>query len=953
MRWSVLPLLLAAFVSAGCAGSVRGAAHIAVAVKTCPEVSQFVGHAAADWSGTLGIEPDDAGTLKSAVQAGAAIEQQVAGLDANLKVACASLLEQLAEPTAEQAAPAPGSEGTEQVCARATQRLSQAKAQLGAAAQISASKGPGGASVSVTGAVDEQAALRYQNASQTFLAALIVLNDAQSNARELIGNARTAIELGVVTGQAISSSDAAAAAASALCILPPLIEAKKRIAILRRDLRLLNELAKLAGIALPRPASFDEPVVAHKTIGRGAPPTVPPPVGDRILELYSFPDGGLAAQTPRGVISFPDGQLLLRTRPEGRVELSINLGTRGPGDVYCAVGAGRRVACIRTEQISGQNGQLLGSRLLVLDSSGSVLVPATVGPRGMLTPDGIAFDGSGQLLFAYTLSDVQGEHSYRFSRVARGGMQMQLPFVPEHGAVEDIGAGSRIRPPIAFADFHGRTQLLYRDGRKLLLTPLDQPRRRVEIAALSAYDVRAVAGGDGFLYLFYYEPNSRTARVAVSQDGVNFHDQVLDTRESGWQLDAVPTEDGAIAVYYYFRNTYNKGLRVAALHAGKLVRPPQAIMREDRWNAGWHPHLVSDGPRGAWLTYLSNVEAETRVWTQLGSAKELLQYASFDSGDDSEDQYKDWFLQAGIGGWYTWWTLFDAAPKPEDVDGATLHEAKYRVEPSLLLSANLEGRYGPIDVGLSYAQNYLDDKSKSLGEANKVLSGSIKIEDLLPGHDVKVEGVWGSYHGRVRRPVDDQADAQLPLDTRYLDLHLFALNQWRIKYGLAFNRFRAPTALMAYYAPKDQTHYLYAGSELRDVTYNNVDLAIGYSKLDYLAKYENSYFGPILDGGLAGGLTFASFDAISTPVGDVKSEVGLHLRGNLQAGWLAMGRVRSLSGLGFYVRPSYLAEFGVMTAGLSRPKDREQKDATKDDTSANFLLYSLRHGPWLDAGVVW
>lgn len=940
----------------GCAGSVRGAVDVTLAVKSCPEVSQLVGRAATDWGSTLGIGPQDAETLKSAVKASSDIEQQVASLDAGLKTACASLLEQLAEPVADQAPDGvpPADETAEQLCGRATRRLSQAKARLGAEAKVTATKVQGGATVEVTGAIDEEAAVRYQSASQAFLASLIVLHDAQANAKELIGNARSAIELGVVTGQAVSAGDVASAAAAAVCIVPPLIEAKKRIAVLRRDLRLMNELSKLAGLTLPRPASFDEPVVAHKSIERGGPPTVPAPIDDPIIELYTFPDGGFAAHTRRGVVSFPDGQLLLRTRPDRRYEVSvrIGIGNGGGADVYCAVGAGRRVACIRAEQLFAGN-QRQGARLLVLDSAGGVSSVASVGPRGELLADGIAFDASGQLIYAYTQGDVQGQRSYRFSRVVRGNLQMQLPFEPEHGALEDLGGGSRARAPITFADFRGRTQMIYRDGRKLLLSPLDQPHARVELAPLTAYDVRAVTGGDGFFYVFYYEPKSRTARVAISENGVTFSDRVLDSRESGWQLDAVPTDDGALAVYYYFRNTYNKGLRLALLSRGKSTRPPQAIMREDRWNAGWHPHLVSDGPRGAWLTYLSNVEAETRVWTQLGSAKELVDYATIGGPDDSEEEYKDWFLQAGAGVWYTWWNLFDSAPKPEEVDGAVLHEAKYRVEPSLLLSANLEGRYGPINVGLSYAQNYLDDASKSLGEANKLLTGSLKIEDLLPGHDVKVEGVWGSYHGAVTRPVEGEPEVELPLDTRYLDVRLFALNQWRIKYGLAFNRFRVPSAVTTYFVPKDQTHYRFAASELRDVTYNNIDLAIGYSKLDYLAKYENSYFGPILDGGLAGGLTFASFDAITTPVGDVESEVGFNVRANLQAGWLAMGRVRSLAGLGFYVRPAYLAEFGVMSSGLSRPKDREQKDAGEDDTSANFVLYSLRHGPWLDAGVVW
>ena len=33
----------------------------------------------------------------------------------------------------------------------------------------------------------------------------------------------------------------------------------------------------------------------------------------------------------------------------------------------------------------------------------------------------------------------------------------------------------------------------------------------------------------------------------------------------------------------------------------------------------------------------------------------------------------------------------------------------------------------------------------------------------------------------------------------------------------------------------------------RNVHYNDIDLALGYSKLDYLAKYENNYFGPVAD----------------------------------------------------------------------------------------------------------
>jgi len=212
--------------------------------------------------------------------------------------------------------------------------------------------------------------------------------------------------------------------------------------------------------------------------------------------------------------------------------------------------------------------------------------------------------------------------------------------------------------------------------------------------------------------------------------------------------------------------------------------------------------------------------------------------------------------------------------------------------------------------------------------------------------------LWGRYHGTATRDNGAAPADALQLNTNYVDIRLFALNQWRIKYGLTFSKYSVPTPVQAYYAPATQTHYTFASSALRDVHYNDIDLALGYSKLDYLAKYENSYFGPIADATLAGGVTLASFDAIATPGGNVSSGFDVHLRAELQLGWLWMDRFRGLAGLGLYVRPSYTVE-GGLTGLFGRPGDRDPKKADKDDTESRFSLLSLRHGPWLDAGLVW
>jgi hypothetical protein len=955
------PLLwLGLFGLLGCSasGSVRGTAKFALAAKNCPEVTSLIARQGLEWADDLGMDRGDAATLKAGLDASTDLARYAANQEAALKDACSGLAADLGTPIAA----ATGQEACQQAADLATQE----KAKLGAQATVTGERvlgckpgcsdpcdpaapaGPCAApsvAVHVNGASDAQAAARYASAFQRYLPPLLATVDAQSNGRALIASSKAAIELGVVTGQAVSDGDLASAASAAICILPPLYAAKARLKALRDDWRVIAQLAKAGGTSIPKPAP-EPPLAPHTTKGRGAPPyVVPAPYNERVSGLFVFPEGGFAAQTRRGIVDFPSGQAVLDTSSRER--------NTAQGPMYCNVGPGHRAVCLRDVTILNDKGQQLAANLMLFDSQGGPSVVASVpGSKGSMHADGIAFDAAGELVYAYTQTEYVGDKAVTVTRLRKGSAQLDLPFNPELGSLEQLGGGGRVDPPIRFFQFRGRTELLYHQGRALLLTPLDYPGTAAHVAELTSYDARPVEGGDGRLYIFYYEPKSRSARVAISGDGSTFRELVLDSRESGWQIEAIPSTDGAIAVYYYFRNSYNKGLRAVALHEGKLARAPISIMREDRWNAGWHPYLVSDHGRDVWLTYQSNVEAETRVWSSFATPQNIFDFAVEDN-DTMEDSYKYWFVQAGAGVWYTFWNLSSKAPAAKELDGGlTLHDMKYKVDPALLMSANLEARFGPVDLGASYAQNYIDSASSKLDGSTGVLSGQVKVDDLLPGHDVKVEAVWGRYKGQASREVDGADPEAARLKTNYVDVRLLALNQWRIKYGLGFSRYAVPTPVQAYYAPKGQTHYTFAESALRDVSYNNFDLVLGYSKLDYLAKYENSYFGPIADIALAGGITIAAFDSITTPVGKVKDDAALHLRGNLLVGWLWMNRFRALSGLGFYIRPSYALE-GALTGSVSRPDDRKSDKADSDDKSAKFALMSLRHGPWLDAGIVW
>jgi hypothetical protein len=791
----------------------------------------------------------------------------------------------------------------------------------------------------VSGASDPEAAARYSSALEVALPALIAIIEAQSDSRALVSNARTAIELGLTTGKAISEGDVAAAVAAAACILPPLYGAKQRLDSLRTQARILRSIVRAGGKLLQEPTRTEAPQAAHVMNEQGSLPNVPAPLDQRITRLFALPDGGFAAQTREGIVSLPGGAPLFSANAR---DASII-----PRNVYCAVGPQRHFACIREVGVQ-QKGKVVGTRLVLIDSATGNRTVDGVDANGSIFADGIAFDAGGTLIYAYDKLEKIGKNMVQTSRAVRGNQAIMLPFQPDHGSLEEIGGGDRGDSPIQFVEYQGRVLMLYRDGRTLLLSPLDSPGAVTQVAERTAYDTRPVVGGDGILYIFYHEPRSRTARVARSSDGRSFQDLVLDTRESGWQLEAVSTPDGAVAVYYYYRSSYNKGLRAVALHAGSLSHRPNTIMLEKRWNAGWHPRLVCDHGGEVWLTYLSNVEAGTRVWSHLNRPSELFDYSVI----TDNDAYKNWFVQVGAGAWYTFWTLHSSLPDAKHLDGAHLNSSHYHIDPALLLSANLEARWGPVDLGLTYAQDYLEKTAKKLGDANRIVSGNVSISDLLPGHDLKVEGLWGRYNGRMERALDTGGTEQAALNTNYVDVHLYALNQWRIKYGLAFTHYTIPTPIQTYYAQADETHYTFGSSEIRNTQYNDVAFALGYSMLDYVAKYENFYFGPIADANVEFGLALASFGAISTPAGDVTSAGGLHARGQLQLGLLWMNRFASLAGLGFYVRPLYAVE-GAFSGTTSRPSDRKQDDAKSSSTKANFELESLRHGPWLDAGIVW
>lgn len=65
-----------------------------------------------------------------------------------------------------------------------------------------------------------------------------------------------------------------------------------------------------------------------------------------------------------------------------------------------------------------------------------------------------------------------------------------------------------------------------------------------------------------------------------------------------------------------------------------------------------------------------------------------------------------------------------------------------------------------------------------------------------------------------------------------------------------------------------------------------------------------------------------------------------------------MHRLSAIAGLGLFVRPVYRAGLDFIS-GMGKPDGRDSDAASKVDSHLDVAMLSARHGPWIEAGLVW
>jgi hypothetical protein len=530
------------------------------------------------------------------------------------------------------------------------------------------------------------------------------------------------------------------------------------------------------------------------------PPHLGGPVAQSVRFAHAFSDGGTALETDDGqLIDADTGTLLLEAKP---------------GRLYCAAGRYPNVACLRQASIVNDKGETVATELWLHQAGLGATVVSRVGPEGSISPLGIHVDqGPASYLFSVYPG---GKDAVTTTHWVSAGLSTPVLFDVSSDWLRALGSG-RPNVPVRFVTFNGQPYAIYRVDNQLFAKTgaeiaSNAPGRLISDTVESVYEFRAVAGTDGWLYVFFHDPASKSVHLATSSDGYQFSVGVLDKRETGTQLEAFTDADGVYAAYYYHINQFDRGVRLVTLWNGALEHRPCTLVREEKHNVGWGIGFSPSRNGGVWLTYFDPVEEgeRQRVWSrQQMSALREKHCEGVTLGD-----MNDLNLNLGVGIWYDNWRLHGNSLAAKDNEGIGVGGSEYDVDPALLTTVAFEARYKQIDIALQYGKELLKEDLNRVEKYSR-LAGSFKIEKLLPGHDIRLEAAYGHHSGSMT-PGDGVRGKPRSFETRYADIHLYAVNTWRIKYGLAFTRYELPVPVHVYTSGQGQTQYHYEGSFTRD-----------------------------------------------------------------------------------------------------------------------------------------
>ena len=466
------------------------------------------------------------------------------------------------------------------------------------------------------------------------------------------------------------------------------------------------------------------------------------------------------------------------------------------------------------------------------------------------------------------------------------------------------------------------------------------------------YDWSVGRAATGELYVSGYDYATRTLVIAAARESASATGQAwqwqrleADTRESGWQHTLASAGDTVFVLTYYYRNAFNRGLNLITLRAGAIAEQ-HTYLRLSGENGGWAPTMgLLPGGR-VFVAHRAREQADAQASAEIFSSIADFQARRAEALTGSwEDDYRSWAVSVAVLPRYRFWSL--TSPRPSAATTPLQLSPRYDYEPAFEFGGALEGRLGDWDLGLVYVQSLLGDSAQT---GVQLLSGWLGVDQLLFGHDLKLSTSYGTYRGRYR-----DTNGARSATTPVAEFEIRLLNQWRLGYGLSYRRYTLPLPFYVYRALAGEPDFSFIGGAVAQTTAQRWELFVGYSRIDYLTKYENSFNG--LDVDVRGGLGLSRLDWPSArwETTEVDGTMDLALSAHARLGYLVYNRFRSLQGAGFFARAGYEGEW--MGSGLDNerpdPRAPDSKELRERQVSVSAAHHQLFHGPYVSFGLAY
>ncbi len=486
------------------------------------------------------------------------------------------------------------------------------------------------------------------------------------------------------------------------------------------------------------------------------------------------------------------------------------------------------------------------------------------------------------------------------------------------------------------------------------------------LEALAGVDVSAVYDAKGGPHVFRQASAGRSFEHEHLSGSAVDHTTV-DTRESGAFSSALRLPEGILTFHAFYRNSYYKGVKASFFPNGQAEHTWQVDVDSGRdTNPGWDL-VAAATPQGrvmaAWLSDPKQRSTNLQLYQNLQDVRG----AALPEPEGWEKDAKMGALLAGAGVGWMQWELGSSTPSASTLEGATAArvDAAYRVRDAIMAEASLEARWGRFMFGGSYARQAIEGLERDLGLSSAMadrLNVALGVDRLIRYHDLRVQirraRLVGQYDMDIGGAVERGGVAPSGnLDSRYQRTDVLLLNTKRVRYGILR---QSEDLVLPFYAfadvPGDVDEH-FRGSFVRAATVRDTAVTVGYSRLDYAAKYENNINKPFFDFDLGIGVSTALLDgSISVPAADgipgesFSQTSTVFFPYNVELGFLMQRRSYKLHGVGGYVRTGYRGE-GNLTGIVSRSTDREEAPE-EHDMSLRYSRNELRHGPFFQMGVV-